>query len=54
MMLQHLGEPQAAAALMVAVEQVCGAGIVTPDLGGKSSTQEVTRAVCEAVRGANQ
>ena len=53
MMLEHLGEKQAAGLLMRAVEQVCAAGILTPDLGGKATTQEVTRAVCEAVRGMN-
>ncbi len=54
MMLEHLGEKPAAAALMQAVEQVCAAGILTPDLGGKATTKEVTRAVVEAVRGANR
>jgi len=54
MMLDHLGEAKAAKALMVAVEQVCAAGIMTPDLGGKSTTKEVTEAVCQAVRGANR
>ena len=39
---------------MRAVEQVCGAGLVTPDLGGKATTEEVTRAVCDAVRGMNR
>jgi tartrate dehydrogenase/decarboxylase/D-malate dehydrogenase len=53
MMLEHLGEKPAAALLMRAVEQVCAAGILTPDLGGKATTKEVTRAVCEAVRGMN-
>jgi tartrate dehydrogenase/decarboxylase/D-malate dehydrogenase len=53
MMLEHLGEPAAAAALMTAIEQVCAAGILTPDLDGKATTREVTRAVCEAIRGAN-
>ena len=53
MMLDHLGEPAAASALMAAVEQVCAAGILTPDLGGKATTKEVTRAVVEAIRGAN-
>jgi tartrate dehydrogenase/decarboxylase / D-malate dehydrogenase len=38
---------------MRAVEQVCAAGITTPDLGGKATTKEVTRAVCEAVRATN-
>ena len=53
MMLEHLGEDAAAGALMRAVEQVCGSGLLTPDLGGTATTAEVTRAVCEAVRGAN-
>ncbi len=53
LMLEHLGEPAAASMLMRAVEQVCAAGLFTPDLGGKATTVEVTRAVCEAVRGAN-
>jgi tartrate dehydrogenase/decarboxylase/D-malate dehydrogenase len=53
LMLDHLGEPAAAAALMAAVEQVCAAGVLTPDLGGKATTREVTRAVIEAIRGAN-
>jgi tartrate dehydrogenase/decarboxylase/D-malate dehydrogenase len=53
MMLDHLGEHAAAMALMAAVEQVCAAGILTPDLGGTATTRDVTRAVCEAIRGAN-
>jgi tartrate dehydrogenase/decarboxylase/D-malate dehydrogenase len=53
MMLDHLGERPAGALLMRAIEQVCAAGILTPDLGGKATTKDVTRAVVEAVRGAN-
>ncbi len=53
MMLEHLGEPKAAAALMTAIEQVCAAGILTPDIGGTATTRDVTRAVCDAIRGAN-
>ncbi len=53
MMLDHLGEKPAADLLMRAVERVCADGVFTPDLGGKATTREVTRAVCEAVRGAN-
>ena len=53
MMLDHLGEAAAGARLMTAVEQVCATGLLTPDLGGKATTAEVTRAVCEAIRGAN-
>src|SRR5580658_2073665 len=54
MMLEHLGEKPAAALLMRAVEQVCAAGILSPDLGGTATTREVTRAVVGAVRGMNQ
>ena len=53
MMLDHLGEPAAAARLMRAVEQVCASGLTTPDLGGTARTVDVTRAVCEAIRGMN-
>src|SRR5271165_1511932 len=54
MMLEHLGEKPAAALLMRAVEQVCAAGIMTPDLGGTATTKEVTNAMVEAVRGLNR
>ena len=54
MMLEHLGEDHAAATLMTAIEQVCATGLLTPDLGGKATTAEVTKAVCEAIRGSNQ
>jgi len=51
MMLEHLGEPSAATALMHAVEQVTASGIHTPDLGGTAKTADVTRAVCERIAG---
>src|ERR1700738_3059296 len=54
MMLEHLGEKPAADLLMRAVEQVCAAGILSPDLGGTSTTKEVTAAVVDAVRGMNR
>src|SRR6201995_5331769 len=54
MMLEPLGEKSAADLLMRAVEQVCAAGVLTPDLGGKATTKEVTRAVVEAIRGTNR
>ena len=47
MMLEHLGEVDAAAGLMKAVETVTASGLHTPDLGGKATTAEVTRAVCD-------
>ena len=53
MMLEHLGEKPGADLLMRAVEHVCASGLLTPDLGGKATTKEVTKAVCEAVRGLN-
>ncbi|MXP63518.1 tartrate dehydrogenase [Roseomonas sp. M0104] len=52
-MLEHLGEPEAAARLMRAVERVTGAGVLTPDLGGKATTKQVTEAVCDAIHSAN-
>ena len=52
-MLDHLGEADASARLMRAVEKVCAEGIMTPDVGGKATTREVTDAVCEAIRGEN-
>lgn len=52
-MLEHLGEGGAAKRLMTAVEQVCADGVLTPDVGGDATTQQVTDAVCAAIRGAN-
>jgi tartrate dehydrogenase/decarboxylase/D-malate dehydrogenase len=49
MMLEHLGEPQAAQRLMAAIEAVTAGGLHTPDLGGKATTAEVTQAVCERI-----
>lgn len=53
-MLEHLGEADPAARLMRAVERVCQDGIMTPDIGGTATTVEVTEAVVEAIRGANE
>jgi tartrate dehydrogenase/decarboxylase/D-malate dehydrogenase len=47
MMLEHLGETAAAERLMLALEQTTAEGILTPDLGGKSTTDEVADAVSE-------
>ena len=47
MMLEHLGEPKAAARLMKAIEGVTAEGIFTPDLGGMARTRDVTRGVCQ-------
>lgn len=45
-MLIWIGEKEAAAKLMSCVENVCSAGVLTPDLGGTSNTQGVVDAVC--------
>ena len=52
-MLEHLGERDAAARLMSAVERVTEAGILTPDVGGTANTRQVTEAVCNAIAGSN-
>jgi tartrate dehydrogenase/decarboxylase/D-malate dehydrogenase len=49
LMLEHLGEADASRRLMQAIEAVTGAGIQTPDLGGRATTRSVTAAVCEAL-----
>ena len=53
-MLDHLGEADASARLMKAVEEVCAAGIMTPDVGGGTTTAKVTDAVINAIRGSNE
>jgi tartrate dehydrogenase/decarboxylase/D-malate dehydrogenase len=54
MMLDHLGEAQAARRLMAAIETVTARReTLSPDLGGTATTDEVTRAVIDALRGAN-
>jgi tartrate dehydrogenase/decarboxylase/D-malate dehydrogenase len=45
LMLDHLGETEAASALLDAVEAVCRAGPRTRDIGGTASTREVGEAV---------
>jgi tartrate dehydrogenase/decarboxylase/D-malate dehydrogenase len=50
MLLEHFGYPEAAAAVVRAIETVLGdQGLRTPDLGGKAKTAEVGRAVAEAL-----
>ena len=54
MMLDHLGEPDAGARLMRAVERVTAdPSLHTPDLGGNATTRDVTDAVIAAIRGDN-
>jgi len=49
MMLEHLGEAQAAARLMKAIESVTAKKIFTPDLGGSARTKDVTATVVAAL-----
>ena len=51
MMLQHLGEHDAADRIFAAVESVLrmGGGNVTGDLGGTASTQQMTAAIVKAL-----
>lgn len=53
-MLEHLGESDIAKRLTDAIDQVCTSGVMTPDVGGTATTKEVTEAMVEAIRGANQ
>jgi tartrate dehydrogenase/decarboxylase/D-malate dehydrogenase len=55
MLLEHLGENGAASRLMTAIEHVTAdPRFHTPDLGGEATTREVTDAVINAIRGANE
>lgn len=46
MMLDHLGQEEAGALLLRAIERVTAAGqVVTPDLGGRATTHEVGEAI---------
>jgi tartrate dehydrogenase/decarboxylase/D-malate dehydrogenase len=50
MLLEHLGEHDAAKRLMQAVEAVtANPALHTGDLGGKALTVDVTQAVCKAL-----
>jgi tartrate dehydrogenase/decarboxylase/D-malate dehydrogenase len=51
MMLEHLGEFEAAKQVMSAIEQVtANPKLHTGDLGGKATTAQVTQAVCELLK----
>jgi len=50
MLLEHLGETEAAKSVMRAIEQVtANPALHTGDLGGKATTAQVTKAVCDRV-----
>jgi tartrate dehydrogenase/decarboxylase/D-malate dehydrogenase len=53
MMLEHLGHPEAGAAILGAIEQVLAAGPghapFTPDIGGSAGTVDLAKAIADAV-----
>jgi tartrate dehydrogenase/decarboxylase/D-malate dehydrogenase len=53
MMLEHLGHPDAAAALMRAIETVLAEGPRTPDMGGKAKTVDVGKAIASIIASPN-
>jgi tartrate dehydrogenase/decarboxylase/D-malate dehydrogenase len=51
MMLDHLGEHQAAITLMNAIESVTeNKSLHTRDLGGQATTIDVTQAICSIIK----
>ncbi|MBI0575741.1 tartrate dehydrogenase [Neobacillus cucumis] len=51
MMLDHLGQPEAAAAIMEAMEDVLQEKeVLTPDMGGKATTEQVGDYICKKLR----
>jgi tartrate dehydrogenase/decarboxylase/D-malate dehydrogenase len=52
MLLEHLGELDAAAQVMRAIESVTATpSLHTRDLGGTATTEDVTKAVCDILTG---
>jgi tartrate dehydrogenase/decarboxylase / D-malate dehydrogenase len=49
MMLEHLGHKDAAEAVVRAIETVLTEGPRTPDIGGTASTQEMGKAIADAL-----
>ena len=49
LMLEHLGHPEASAAILTAIEKVLAFGPRTPDIGGGARTEEVGKAIAEAI-----
>ena len=50
MMLEHLGHPEAAARIMTAIEATLKEpAAMTPDMGGKASTEELGKAIAAAI-----
>jgi tartrate dehydrogenase/decarboxylase/D-malate dehydrogenase len=51
LMLDHLGLPAEAARLNRAIEATTAAGVLTRDLGGTASTEDVAKALIDALDG---
>lgn len=51
LMLEHLGLADEAAAMLDAIRATTASGVVTPDLGGKATTTEVTEAILSHLGG---
>lgn len=49
MMLDHLGHPDAAAAIMGAIESCLVSGPRTPDVGGSANTEDMGKAIAAAI-----
>jgi tartrate dehydrogenase/decarboxylase/D-malate dehydrogenase len=49
LMLEHLGHPEASAAILAAIEKVLAFGPRTPDMGGAARTEDVGKAIAEAI-----
>jgi tartrate dehydrogenase/decarboxylase/D-malate dehydrogenase len=49
MMLEFLGQPEAASTIVRAIEDVIRSGPHTPDLGGTASTTDVGLAIAQRV-----
>ena len=50
MMLDHFGEIELGSRLLDVIEEVTGDGITTADIGGQSSTLEVSSEICKRLR----
>ena len=48
-MLEHLGHKDAGAAIVRAIERVLSEGPRTRDMGGKATTEELGKAIAEAL-----
>ncbi|MGX9134394.1 tartrate dehydrogenase [Rummeliibacillus sp. JY-2-4R] len=50
MMLDHLGHPESAKAIIDVMEEVLLEKVVTPDLGGNATTEQVGDAICQKLK----